>query len=321
MKKPRRRFVSPAFELVYEDNFLLVVNKNAGFLSVPTGDWKHDRRGSITLIGEIRRYLSIKSGRELGATPIHRLDRDTSGLLVIAKSQKIAARIKEEFKARKPEREYQSIVIGKFKNSSGTFESHLATDSDLNQYSTDDEDSGKLAITHYKTVEVFPDTSRIQVTLETGRRNQIRVHFAEAGHPILGDVRYESEKARHPDWPYPRLALHAAKLGFNHPMLRKKLRFEAELPQEFQRFFKMQENIKLGLPKENLVSKDKKSFPSPKRSPQDVPENPGQKREDGRKLGPKSQTRKSQTRKSQTQKNAARKTLQPTSRKKPRKNS
>ena len=237
-KKSRRKFESPAFELLYQDNFLLVVNKRAGFLSVPTGDWKKDRKGEMTLIGEVRRFLSIKSGREMGATPVHRLDRDTSGVLVIAKSPKIAKTIKEQFREKKPEREYLAIVAGRLEAVEGTFQSFLATDEDLNQYSTEDEDEGKLAITHFRRGAEFEGATQVQVRLETGRRNQIRVHFAEQGHPVLGDVRYEVEKARHPFWPYPRLALHAERLGFYHPMLRKTLRFQAERPKEFLEFFR-----------------------------------------------------------------------------------
>ncbi len=236
-KKGKRPFRSPAFELVYEDNFLLVVNKQAGFLSVPTGDWKRDRKQETTLIGEIKHYLTIKSGRDNGATPIHRLDRDTSGLLVIAKSPRLAQRIKEQFKARKPEREYIALVKGQLKSSRGTFRSFLITDEDLNQYSTRNEREGKLAITHYETISSYKDATRVRVTLETGRRNQIRVHFAEAGHPVIGDLRYRPAQAEHAAWPHRRLALHASLLGFFHPILRKKLRFEAALPMEFSKFF------------------------------------------------------------------------------------
>lgn len=230
-------FKSPVFELVYEDNFILVVDKRAGFLSVPTGDWNRTTKGEQTLIGEVKRYLSIKSGRDLGATPIHRLDRDTSGLLVIAKSQKISQRVKEQFSARKPDREYVAVVKGRVGKERGTFRSYLATDDDLNQFSTKRESEGKLAITHYEVVSYFEEATRVRVTLETGRRNQIRVHFSEIGHPVLGDVRYQPAIAKHRAWPFPRLALHAARLGFSHPMTRKKLEFNSPLPTEFERFF------------------------------------------------------------------------------------
>jgi 23S rRNA pseudouridine1911/1915/1917 synthase len=149
----------------------------------------------------------------------------------------MALRLKEEFKERKPEREYDAIVKGRVDSERGTFRSFLATDEDLNQYSTGD-GSGKLAITHYEVADRFPDATHVRVTLETGRRNQIRVHFAEAGHPVLGDPRYAPQHARHRDWPHQRLALHAARLGFYHPTLRKVLRFSAELPPEMSAFLR-----------------------------------------------------------------------------------
>ncbi len=119
----------------------------------------------------------------------------------------------------------------------GTFRSYLITDEELNQYSTKDTKRGKLAITHYEVLAYYDGATQLRVTLETGRRNQIRVHLAEAGYPVLGDARYLPEKARHPAWPHERLALHAAHLGFFHPILRKKFRFQTELPQEFSTFF------------------------------------------------------------------------------------
>ena len=95
-----------------------------------------------------------------------------------------------------------------------------------------------MAITHFTAVEKFRDATLVRVTLETGRRNQIRVHFAEQGHPILGDQRYEVEMARHALWPYRRLALHAAVLGFKHPETGAAMRFCADAPSEFTRFVK-----------------------------------------------------------------------------------
>jgi 23S rRNA pseudouridine1911/1915/1917 synthase len=103
----------------------------------------------------------------------------------------------------------------------------------LNQKSSS---RGELAITHYRVITRYSDSTLVAVNLETGRRNQIRVHFAEMGHPILGDVRYEKDRAFHPNWPYKRLALHARMLGFSHPVTRRELRFETELPEEFKKF-------------------------------------------------------------------------------------
>ena len=120
----------------------------------------------------------------------------------------------------------------------------MRTDRALNQKSVNQksggrgqaEDKGELAITHYKVQHRFQDATLVSVRLETGRRNQIRVHLAEHGHPVLGDQRYQPEQAAHTRWPYKRLALHARVLGFVHPVTGEKLRFEAALPPEFDKF-------------------------------------------------------------------------------------
>jgi 23S rRNA pseudouridine1911/1915/1917 synthase len=118
----------------------------------------------------------------------------------------------------------------------GTFRSYLATDNNLNRFSTEDSQSGQLAITHFRTVTTLDDATLVQIWLETGRRNQIRVHFAEKGHPVLGDPRYQSRLAEHPRWKARRIALHARSLGFTHPVTGQAYRFESELPKEFVEF-------------------------------------------------------------------------------------
>ncbi len=236
--KPRRNL---GFDIVFEDKHLIVVNKPADLLSVPTA-----REETNTLQHKVAEYVQHASkGR--GAFPVHRLDFGVSGLLVLGKSQEIVRQLKDQFAASKPEREYLAIVAGRVDQPSGTFESLLATDKDLNRFSTEDEEIGQLAITHFRVISLLGTTERhggrslqettlVQVRLETGRRNQIRVHFAEAGHPVLGDPRYRPELAAHPHWPYKRLALHARLLAFEHPVTGQELRFEAPLPAEMERF-------------------------------------------------------------------------------------
>ena len=230
---------SKVFDLVFEDDWILVVDKKAGYLTVPT-----EQREPNTLVGALSVYLTRGGSRRKLVSIVHRLDRDTSGLLVFAKDDKTAELIKQQFADRKPMREYVAIVAGHLPAESGTFKSHLYTDQYLNQRSTKDEDKGKLAITHYRVTEVLKDSTAVSVTLETGRRNQIRVHFAEKGHPVLGDVRYKTELAAHKNWRVKRLALHAAVLGFTHPVSMKKLVFRSQLPGEFTQFYK-QESAKV----------------------------------------------------------------------------
>lgn len=227
-KSPSQR----SFHVIFEDETLVVVNKEAGLLTVPT-----DKRESQNLIDLLSKHLHPSRRRKLAV--VHRLDRDTSGILVFGQDQDSADRIIKQFAGRKPERIYSAIVKGVVKDDSGTIESHLESDKALNQKSNQ-QGRGELAITHYEVAARYSNATLVNVRLETGRRNQIRVHFAELGHPVLGDQRYQVERARHAAWPYKRLALHARVLGFEHPLSGESLRFEQELPKEFVQFEKSQ---------------------------------------------------------------------------------
>jgi 23S rRNA pseudouridine1911/1915/1917 synthase len=176
---------------------------------------------------------------------VHRLDQGVSGVLVIAKNAATAEQLKKQFAAHKPQRLYIAIVNGAMQQTSGTFRSNLATDYSLNRYSTKRPNHGELAITHYQVTKAGRDFTIVEVQLQTGRRNQIRVHFAEAGHPVLGDPRYPRElrdddqpqaSSSHPKWRGKRLALHAHSLEFEHPVTGKPMRFAASIPAEFRRF-------------------------------------------------------------------------------------
>jgi len=169
---------------------------------------------------------------------VHRLDRDVSGLLVVALSLEIAEKLRDQFAERKPQRRYEALVAGSMELDSGTFRSFLATDEHLNRHSVPTADQGELAITHYKVLQRFPDATQVSVTLETGRRNQIRVHFSEQGHPVLGETRYRRDEAKHAKWPWKRLALHACELGFRHPRTGRELNFNSRLPPEFNQFMR-----------------------------------------------------------------------------------
>ena len=229
---PKTR-VDTQFRIAFEDSHLIVVEKAAGILTVPT-----DRRETDTLVHRVARHLSRGPRITQRAWIVHRLDRDTSGLLVFGKSEGVAARIKDQFEARKPERQYAAIVAGRVEQGAGTFRSWLHTDDALDQVSRAEPGAGKLAISHYRVAERLRGATFVRVTLETGRRNQIRVHFADAGHPVLGDVRYQREAAVHPAWTAPRLALHAQTLGFVHPVTGQPVAVTSELPDVFGRFLK-----------------------------------------------------------------------------------
>lgn len=217
-------------EILFDDAQLVVVNKPAQLLTVPT-----PHREKNTLLSQVTRIIQRDDPRGQ-AFCVHRLDRGVSGLLVMAKSLAIAERLREQFAARKPQREYTAIVFGKLARATGTVRSFLATDDDLNRYSVPDESQGELAITHYSRNLELPGATIITVTLETGRRNQIRVHMAESGHPVLGDPRYGTAQSVHWAWPHRRLALHAEKLGFQHPETGESLCFQSSWPDEFRQF-------------------------------------------------------------------------------------
>jgi 23S rRNA pseudouridine1911/1915/1917 synthase len=219
-----------AFRLVYEDPWLLVVDKAPGVLTEP------NHGETDTLVDAVRRYLGRGRRQDPRVFVVHRLDRETSGVLVIARTPNMAHALKALFAAHKPERRYVALVAGAVSDAEGTFRSRLATDPALNQRSTTHPDAGKLAVTHYRVTQRLAGATAVEVRLETGRRNQIRVHFSEAGNPVLGDPRYTPGQARHPLWKSRRMALHAALLGFAHPETGRALRFESPLPEEFTRF-------------------------------------------------------------------------------------
>lgn len=228
------------FDLVFEDRYLLVVQKPADVLTIPTRREEKD-----TLLGRVTRYVRKPSnqkdkGPALAEVPsvytAHRLDREVSGLLVMGRTEPLAKALRDQFAEHKPERKYVAIVAGELQADEGTFESLLATDRDLNRFSTDDEQIGQRAVTHFRVLRRLAETTLVEIWLETGRRNQIRVQFADAGHPIVGDIRYGERKASHRRWPFRRVALHAKQLGFLHPVTRKHLRFVSPLPFEMDHF-------------------------------------------------------------------------------------
>lgn len=225
------------FELIYEDRDLLVVNKQASILTVPTEQAETD-----TLVHRVCDYLGRGKNYRPKIWVVHRLDRGVSGLLVLAKRPEIATALRAQMAERKPLRRYVAAVTGAIKDDEGTFDSYLATDEALTRYSVEDEGQGERATTHYRVVKCLTGATLVDIWLETGRRNQIRVHFAEAGHPIVGDQRYHAREARHASWPHARLALAAVELGFEHPTHGEVQTFKLPLPAEMRDFLTKLEN-------------------------------------------------------------------------------
>lgn len=231
-KEKKKAWDDRTFTLVFEDDHLVVVDKAAGVLTVPT-----DHGEKNTLIERVSHYISYSRPKRLAAV-VHRLDREVSGLLVVAKNEAIAQRLIEQFKARKPERAYAAIVAGVVAKDSDTIKTHLATRKNLDRFSVAEASNTELAITHYSVARRMSDTTLLDVRLETGRRNQIRVHLAELGHPVLGDPRYGKDASDHPRWIRRRMALHAQTLGFDHPVTGEKLKFASELPIAMAKFIR-----------------------------------------------------------------------------------
>ncbi|MDA1051357.1 MAG: RluA family pseudouridine synthase [Planctomycetota bacterium] len=226
----RKRWDDRTFTVAFEDEHLIVADKSAGTLTVPT-----DRNEDNTLVERVSVYLSHSRSKRK-AWLVHRLDREVSGLVVFGKQEQIAARLIEQFKQRKPQRVYTAIVAGVVPRDEGTFHSHLATGKNLDRYVTRPSAETEVAITHYRVIRRMSDTTLVEATLETGKRNQIRVQFADAGHPVLGDPRYKTEQAKHPRWIRKRIALHARSLGFEHPVTGEAMHIESPLPAAIEKF-------------------------------------------------------------------------------------
>lgn len=211
----------PGLAILHEDEDVIVVLKSHGLLTVAT-----ERERESTAQAYLNGYLKEKGGERIHV--VHRLDRETSGVLVFAKSFEAREKLKEKFAAHDIERVYVCVVEGAMTPPQGTFRSHLRERKDLRMESVDAHPDAKLAVTHYRTIQSNGRFSLLEVRLETGRKNQIRTHLAEAGHPIVGDRLYGSTIN-----PIDRLALHAKLLGFDHPTTGKRLVFTAPVPKGF----------------------------------------------------------------------------------------
>ena len=212
-------------EVLYEDGDIFVIQKPTGLLTVAT---IHERER--TVYAHLRRHLKEHNPKH-NLYVVHRLDKFASGVLVFAKSERVQSALKDLFSRHDIQRKYWAIVEGNMEKPSGTIQSYLAEDRSLRMHSTKDKKRGKFAVTHFRVLRRLKDITTLEVTLETGRRNQIRVHLSEKGHPIVGDRAYGSTQN-----PLGRLGLHAFQLGFVHPTRRTPLKFRTEPPPEFIRY-------------------------------------------------------------------------------------
>ena len=221
-EKNKHEFRHPMLKIVYEDAYLIVVEKKEGLLSVAT-DHQKERTAQHILSEYVKR-----THRNNRVFVVHRLDRETSGLMMYAKDEKTQHTLRDNWHDIVVDRRYVSIVMGDMERDQGQIRTWL-TDRKLYVSSSNYDDGGKLSITHYKTIKRANGFSMMELDLETGRKNQIRVHMSELGHPVVGDQRYGCEID-----PLGRLALQAFKLCFYHPVTGELMEFETPYPTSFR---------------------------------------------------------------------------------------
>ncbi len=213
-------------KIVYEDQWIVVIEKNTGILSMAAG------HSSLNVKAVLDDYFT-KSRQKCRAHVVHRLDRDTSGLMVYAKDMDTEQTLEHNWHDIVYDRRYIAVVSGEVEEEGGTVENWLKDNKAYITYSSPVDNGGKYAITHYHVLDRTTEHSLVEFKLETGRKNQIRVHTADIGHPVCGDVKYGNG-----DDPLHRLCLHAYMLCFWHPVTRKRMEFETPIPAAFRHLFK-----------------------------------------------------------------------------------
>lgn len=224
----RERFKLKDLDIVYEDDHLLVINKHEGLVSYSK---KPADRTAITLLNQ---YLDYTHQR-CTAHVVHRLDRDTSGLMVVAKTKEVARKFEEDWKGRVYDRAYVAVVWGKVEPQKDTITSWL-TDGEFCVLSSPTDNGGKKAVTHYEVKKYSHRYSLLELKLDTGRRNQIRVHMRELKHPVVHDPMYGYKDDVSP---ISRLGLHAFRLCFKHPVTGRNLKFETPYPSSFMKLMEL----------------------------------------------------------------------------------
>ncbi|WP_339289670.1 RluA family pseudouridine synthase [Paenibacillus sp. FSL E2-0201] len=211
--------------IVHEDDDLIIIQKDAGLLSIATAE-----ENELTAYRQLTEHVRISNPKNR-IFVVHRLDRDTSGVMMFAKSERIQQALQTTWKDTVKERSYVALVEGAVKRPEGTVSSWLKETSTLKMYSSPHEGDGLHAITHYKLLQANRHFSLLEVKLETGRKNQIRVHMADIGHPIAGDKKYGAETKT-----VGRLGLHARVLSFIHPTTGELMTFESPIPKTFLKY-------------------------------------------------------------------------------------
>ena len=234
-------------DVVYEDDELLVVNKPAGMVVHPG----HGNYSGTLINALIFHFENLPNNSSERPGLVHRIDKDTSGLLVIAKTEQAMAHLSNQFAKKTSEREYVALVWGNIEDDEGTIEGHIGRHPKNRLQNTvyleDEEEKGKPAVTHFKVIERLGYVTLVSCKLETGRTHQIRVHMKHIGHTLFNDERYGGERilkgttfTKYKQFVdncfkiLPRQALHARTLGFVHPTTGEFMKFESEIPEDMQ---------------------------------------------------------------------------------------
>ncbi len=231
-KEKEKEFVPIKMDLdiVYEDKYLMVVNKPSGLVVHP-GSGNHNN----TLVNGLMYYTKSLSniGEDYRPGIVHRIDKDTSGLLLVAKTNKAHELLSDDFKHKRIKREYIALLNGVFKNGSATIDAPIGRDKLNRERMTVTEENSKNAVTHMKVLKRYKDYTLVSCILDTGRTHQIRVHMKYIGYPVHNDPVYSHDSAT----PFGQF-LHSYKMSFIHPITKKEMEFTCPLPLEFENFLK-----------------------------------------------------------------------------------
>lgn len=226
--RPFAVFSHPRIKLVYEDDDIIVVDKGYGLLSVGTDSSK--KSNVETAYSILRQYVKSKHPSNK-IFIVHRLDRDTSGLMIFAKTMEAKENLQHNWNNMVLQRKYVALLDGEMEEQSGVIRTHLAETSQHEVYSTENGDEGKLAVTRYRVRKKGKGHTLAEFSLDTGRKNQIRVHARDLGCPITGDKKYGKGSG-----PLHRLALHAETIRFAHPITKMDMNFTSPVPSQFYRY-------------------------------------------------------------------------------------
>lgn len=225
-KRNNDKLKSRYVKIVYEDQYFVVIEKNIGILSMAAG------HKSLNVKAVLDDYFK-KSRQRCTAHVVHRLDRDTSGLMIYAKDMETEQILEHNWHDIVFDRRYVAVLSGEMEEDEGTIENWLKDNKAYVTYSSPVDNGGKYAITHFRTLDRTTEHSLVEFKLETGRKNQIRVHSADMNHPVCGDVKYGNG-----DDPIHRLCLHAYMLCFYHPVTHQPMEFQTMIPAQFRHIFK-----------------------------------------------------------------------------------